>query len=271
MYVEAVVLDNLVVDACLLFFVLKTLRQKVNKWGMIVACAFGVGFALSAPLLIFDGILGVLVKLAQAFLMSVMLDFSFNKVLLKTGLLLLYTFLFGGMLYAVFNFFGVSTVSGMFNGYISSYPLGAIFAVLLLMGFMLFVLIKRLLKNKKIKDLCLPVMLQLNGKRAVVTGFCDSGNLLRSKSGKPVVMLNSNSLNHWFNSEEQIRLLLHKPPTKAIGYEPICINNANSKNMSFVFNAEKCVLNGTSYDVCVGVFKTESHVFDVILNSCMVV
>lgn len=270
-FVEAVVIDNLVVDFVLLFLVKKTLGQKVNKWGMTTACLFGVGFALSSPLLVFDGILGVLIKIAQAFFMCVMLDFGFKKVFLKTALLFLYTFLFGGMLTAFLNFLSVSTVSGMYVGYISSYPLGAILAVLVFMLYLCVVVINNFLKNKKIKQLCLPVTLKINGKKVVVMGFCDSGNMLKSSEGKPVLMLNSGSLWHWFNDEQQLRLLLFKPPKFAKKSEIISVKSAVLSEKVLLFSADECFFNGKTFDVMVGVFKMKNNMFDVILNNAMVV
>lgn len=270
-YVEAVVIDNLVVDFVLLFLVKKTLREKVCKWGIATACLFGVGFALSSPLLLFDGALGVFVKIAQAFLMCVMLDFGFKKVILKTVLLFLYTFMFGGMLTAFFNFLGVSTISGMYVGYISSYPLGAVLAALIFMFYLCFTILNRLFKIKKVKQFCLPVSLKINGKNAVVTGFCDSGNMLKSKKGKPVLMLNSNSLWHWFNKEQQLRLLLFKPPSFTNNFEIISVKSAVAEEKVILFSADECVFKGKTFDVMVGVFKMQNSVFDVILNNTMVV
>lgn len=270
-YVEAVILDNLVVDALLLFLVLKTLGQKINVWGLILACFFGVGFALTSPLLLFDGVLGVLIKIAEAFLMCIMLQFSFKKIFLKTTLLLFYTFAFGGMLLAVLNFLGVTTVDGMYIGYVSEYPIGAMFAIFIAFIILCFWMLKALLKTQKIKKLCMPVMLKINGKTAFLNGFCDSGNLLKTKNGTPVVMLNSFVLKNWFSSEEQIKILLKKPPNNKCLCEIISVQSAVKKENVLVLKAEACVFNNKNFDVFVGVYKMKSSVFDVILNSNMVV
>ena len=79
-FVEAVLLDNLVIDAVLLWLVLLTLRLKVNVTGLILASIFGAGFALTSPLLSFGGILGFLIKIVVAIIMCVMLCLNFKKM-----------------------------------------------------------------------------------------------------------------------------------------------------------------------------------------------
>ena len=83
-FVEAVLLDNLVIDAVLLWLVVLTLRLKINVTGLILASIFGAGFALTSPLLNFVGIVGFLVKIFVAVIMCVMLCLDFKKLFYKT-------------------------------------------------------------------------------------------------------------------------------------------------------------------------------------------
>ena len=270
-FVEAVLLDNLVIDAVLLWLVLLTLRLKVNVTGLILASIFGAGFALTSPLLSFGGILGFLIKIVVAIIMCVMLCLNFKKIFYNFVLFVIYTFAFGGLLIAVFNFLSVPTVSGLNVGYVSNYPLGAIFALLLLFVVLMFLMIKKHHKVKKFDSLCKNVLLKINNKSNLVQGFCDSGNVLESSNGRPVLVLNPNSLNRWFNAQDELKLFLNKPFDSLSNCETITINSACGSEKMLLFEAQSCIIDGIDYEVMIGVSKKQIGNFDLILNSKLVV
>ena len=90
-YVEIVLLENLLIDGLVLWLVIKSLKLKTNWWGLICASLLGSVFALFSVSIDVSGVLSVLIKLLVAFLMCVLVCFNFKKVFVKTLLFVLST------------------------------------------------------------------------------------------------------------------------------------------------------------------------------------
>lgn len=269
-FVETVILENLLIDSLLLWLVLKSLRLRTNWAGLLLAGLFGAGFALASPLIQVGGVLAILIKIAAALFMSIMLCLNFRKLLFKTGLFLLYTFAFGGCLIAIFTFMGVRVVDGMALGYLSDIPLGAMLAGAIIFAIVLSRALSRVFKMAKVVRFCRPISITVNNRRVDFQGFLDTGNTLTSSGGRPVVVVGSGELKRWFEPSQQFCLLMKKfDKLNLKNAEVITVKSLAGKQTLLVFDAEDCSFGHKKVEVAVGVcgggFRFGDH-FNAILS-----
>jgi len=269
-YIEIVLLENLLIDGLLLWLVLQCIRVKTNWWGLVLASVFGSGFALASPSIQLDGVLAIGLKIGVAIIMCIMLCLNFRKLWLKTLLFVLFTFGFGGVLIALFSFMGVSTTTGLVFGYNTDIPLGAILAGIIIFAIIIFRLIKKFYKHKKIVQFYYEIELTINHQQSILRGFLDTGNTLDNAQGKPIVVVGSKQLNQWFDANEQLALLMGKYGLIGLSnFQTLEVQSVAGKEKIFVFDVEKCMFECKPKEVAVGVCLNEKFFrkgFDVILN-----
>ncbi|MBQ7977283.1 MAG: sigma-E processing peptidase SpoIIGA [Clostridia bacterium] len=250
--IEYVLLDNFLIDALLMTLTIKTLRLPFSKAGIMCASAFGAGFAVISPLINVGGILAILMKLSVAFVMAFMACFSLKRVFSRFLVFALYTFAFGGALVAIFTFLGVQVYDAMYIGYVSSLPLGT----LLVCAFMFFVAILRLirlLKNKRTWGNSVNFEIEILGKRKKVKGFIDTGNTLKNREGKPVVVLPERELSFWFSAHDRMMIMFDKGQSLGLkNLDFIVVGSFGGSYKMRVFDA-KITIDGKESEACVGV------------------
>ena len=249
---EYVLLDNFLIDALLLALTLKTLRQPLSRWGIILSSSFGAGFAVVSPLICVTGILAILLKFLVAFIMSFIVCFSFRRILPRFLLFTLYTFAFGGGLIAIFTFMGIQVYDAMYIGYVSSLPLGTILVSTLAFGAICFRLI-RYLSHRKAWENSIQLGIEILGKMKTIRGFVDTGNTLKNREGKPIVVLPERELRHWFDTHARMALLIGK--TNGLGLknvDSITVNSLGGNYKMLVFDAE-IIIDGAKVPACVGI------------------
>ena len=271
-YVEIVLLENLLIDGLVLWLVIKSLKLKTNWWGLICASLLGSVFALFSVSIDVSGVLSVLIKLLVAFLMCVLVCFDFKKVFVKTLLFVLYTFMFGGALIAIFSFFGISTSHGVGISYNSEIPVGLILSCSVILFIVIFMLIKKFYKNKKMQSLYFDFYLTINQKKQKLKGFLDTGNTLVSSMGKPVVLISQKWIERFFNSRELMLFYLQKYSNIGLkDLQTLSVQSLAGKQEIVIFDADCCELNHKKVNICVGFCKDAffKKDFDAILNSKM--
>lgn len=272
-YVENVLFENLIIDSLILFLVAKTLKEKTNWWGIVISSLFGAVFALFSVKIDVNGFFAILIKLFVCMCMAYLLDFSYKKLFLKSGLLFLYTFLFGGMVTAIFGFLGISAKNGLAITYLSDIPIVGITVLCLVLCLWLLYYLRKLYKHKKISAFLYDISLSINKKNAVLSGFLDTGNTITSKTGRPVVMIAQKELKRFFNDRELLFFALkeyEKLPIKKP--QIISVASISGKTEVLVFEAEECIIDKNNVDICIGVcdnkmFKNKG--FDAILSPKM--
>ena len=269
-YVENVLFENIVIDGLILFLVSKTLKEKTNWWGVAFSSLFGAVFALFSVKIDVSNFLFFVIKLCVCFCMSYMLCFSFKKIFTKSFLLLGYTFVFGGMVYAAFSVFGMQITDNFL--YASSVPVVGIVSLCFVMFLCLQYCIKRFFAKKKISAFLYEITLFINNKKAVLNGFLDTGNTLVGKDGKPVVMISEKLLKNFFNSDEMLSLVLKKyQKLKGINPQELCVLSVAGKTKVLSFDA-RCQINKKDIDICVCVYDDKMFCgkgFDAILSPKM--
>lgn len=263
-FVDVVLLENFLIDSVLLLLVLKTLNKNTKKSGIFVSALFGAVFAVLSVGVAVNGIFAVIIKIVVAFLMTAALEWNFEKILLKTLLLLLYTFCFGGMVLCLCSFFGMPVQN---NGFVTTYsneiPVGAICALLVLFACLFFKMLKLFYKKRQIQKFCYNIAFEINGKTLELKGFLDTGNSI-TKNGKPVVLLEEQQLKMCFNKPFDYNLFLTT-------CENLNVNGISGTQQICVFKPTCCVFGGKKQDVFVGVVGKNFCFgeFDVILNPKM--
>lgn len=260
-FVETVFVENLIVDLFLLWLTSKTLNRRQSWQNLFMAAGFGSVFAILSSNLAVSGVVALGLKLSVAFLMCVSLDFSFNKILQKTGLFLFYTFCFGGLLIAIFWFLGKPTNADLGLICSTNLPVGAILVLVLVFCYLCFCGIKKFYKKQKIDKFCYDLKLTIFGKEIVLKGFLDTGNSVFDSQNNPVLITN----------KKHLKVLLEKDFDKFLNcpYELINIKSVSGSKQVLVFRPDKCEFDGKTKNVAIGLCDDNLFVksdFDVILN-----
>ncbi len=270
-FIEAVLLDNFLIDFLMLLLVMIALKRKVNWVGIVLASVFGAGFALASPTFFISGFWAFLVKFVAAVVMCIILELNFKRLFIKTTLFILFTFGFGGMLIAMFSFLGVSVSTGISVGYISSLPLGAIFASLGLFVVWLVYMLKKRFKITTVTKCCDKVKISINGKEKILNGFLDTGNTLQDEFGKPLLVMNLKKLELWLKKDEMLAVMLHSKKSCVNNARYIPVQSAVGQGKMLIFDAENCVYKGKNFKVAIGLISKDFTDFDIILSPKMVV
>lgn len=189
-YIEAVILNNLLVNYFLIYAVIITLKVELNKLRIFFSCLIGTVFAVAMPYLGDGGYL-FLIKIGLAFLMcAVYAKYkNFKQYLLSLIVFTSYTFLAGGLVIACCGLnYGVNDGFDFLNQNNLVPALGALAGI-----FVIFTVKKILnyIKNIKINSNS-KVIIKVGKKEYECDGFYDSGNKLYDKFGLPAVVLDKN-------------------------------------------------------------------------------
>ncbi len=189
-YIEFAFLENFLLDGLLLYLAIKCARAKVSPLRLVLAAAAGGGEAIVFPLLSLPLPLAYLVKfLGGAVLALVAAKGGFKTSLFVACAFFALTFVLGGMLVAVYSFFGVSYAEG--EGYlVEGAPVALVFAG----GGILLIAVTRLAaafyRHRRWKRELLPCSMTVGERTVRWTGLADSGNRL-SFRGKPVCVVSA--------------------------------------------------------------------------------
>lgn len=189
-YFEYAFLENFMLDGLLLYLALRCARAKIAPLRLLLAAAVGGGEALLFPLVALPLPLLYLVKFAGGTLLPI--------VATKGGLKLTFfsacaffalTFVLGGLLVALYSFFGVPYVEG--EGYlVEGAPVALVLAAA---GIFLAVGVKAIgafYRFRARKKELLPCRVTVGERTVRWTGLSDSGNRL-SFRGKPVCVVSA--------------------------------------------------------------------------------
>ena len=269
--IEYVLLDNFVIDCILLYCTHKLLRLPTNEWGIVLASTCGAVFALFSPLLNFDGVYIVLIKLFVALVMTLVAGLSFYKLFLRFLCFVALTFLFGGMLIALCYFAGVNVVQGASIMYFSEIPLGSVSGLGFV--FLLFCvhLCKRIWQRVKFTQFLCKVDLTINSKTITLDGFLDSGNNLRTKDNVPIIILKEEDLKFWFSFSDRMNILMGKcQGVKLKNPQKVNISSVGNSTNILVFEADNLCIQNRNYSVAVGIDNSRHFKnFSILLNNEM--
>ena len=183
-YVEYVLLENFLYDGGLLWLAYRAAKVEAKGWRLCLAAGVGAVFAVIYPLLRLQALLGGICKIAVGVLLC-LLPFEGVRVrgrgrqfFLTVALFFAFSFGFGGALLGVYGPLSLG----------EKIPSGWIFVGF--MGLMIWGLwlIKRLYKKRNVHVGCYACQVYMDGKKQMVQGFYDSGNLA-TYNGLPVCFI----------------------------------------------------------------------------------
>lgn len=178
-YWEYAFVENFLLDYLLLYLAVKCSRGRVSVWRLVLAALIGSGEALLFPVLAMPPWCSYLVKFLGGALIAIcaVADRNRKSYVVTVAMFFLFTFALGGLLTAVYSFFGIEYVEG--RGYlVESIPVSlllsasGLFAIACLHG------IKTLTRIQFLHKHTYPCTLK-NGSHTIRCNcFADSGNFV---------------------------------------------------------------------------------------------
>ena len=268
-YIEHAILDNMVVNSLLLYFTLKTVKSRVSKWRIFLSALVGTAFALLLPLLHFNGIASVAVRLfIGAFMIFIIQSRSVKRFTLAYLIFLTYTFAFGGMVFGILSMWAAPV----------HVPIGMVLGVAVVFALIMRLLVKYLNVRHSMSNHLQDVVIHHKGERFKILSYMDTGNRLTDPaSGSPVVIISLSLFFKMFPEVDAGQLVLGKLD-KNSGIENgryIPFTTVGQEGKMFTFSPQKLEIEkGKTYeDVRLGVsMKGFRDVvkYDALLNANLV-
>ncbi|MBQ8431218.1 MAG: sigma-E processing peptidase SpoIIGA [Clostridia bacterium] len=227
-YVEYVLIDNLVINHLILLSTATFGKLKNNKPRMFLSALLGTIIALISPIL--PSYINFAIKPLLAICM-ILLAFKIENIKKFFVCLMLFfvsTFLYGGACFGIcemlnINFFVTNGPTYQYN-----FPIGLILLICLILYFCLKNIVKYCLNQHKNSKFLFEIKLVNNNTTCKTTAFLDSGNKI-SINGKAVSIINFKTFNSLFPNIKIQDVLLKKPlPIKNQAY--IKINSISTKD-----------------------------------------
>lgn len=191
-YIDIVLIENLIMNYIILFTTAVVLKIKVNHIRLILASLLGAGYSIIA----YMGIIKVYSSIILKIILSVLIIYiAFNPQNIKKmckDLLLFYlaSFVFGGAAFALIYIIKPQNIL-MKNGlFLGTYPLktvmlGAIVAFCIIIG--AFAIIKNKISKK---DMFCEIEILINQKKIKTKAMIDTGNMLKEPiTNVPVIVV----------------------------------------------------------------------------------
>ncbi len=264
-YVDVLIILNLYINFFLIRSSAVLLRRNISRKRTVLAAligAFGSLIILAPPLAFYITIpykiiLGASIVFA-AYGRQKLKDFGICALFF-----LLISFLFGGIITALWNFF--APVGMVLNNGVCFFNIPIAALVAFTAGIYFLLKFVKTLTDKKKRKLC-EVSIVINDKTVSLQGLCDTGCEIRDIfSGKPVIICCYEKISGFLPEDiteylagnldvvEKIRLI----PCRTVG----------SRTVIPVFKAKSITVDGKSADALVGVSKTRlGEDFDCIFN-----
>ncbi len=190
-YIEYAFLDNMIINYVLLKTATRCAKIKTRFIFLFLSSLLGTAVALILPLvkLPFTLLIGIKILLAVT---MVYISGKFIKVksyFITLAFFILFTFLCGGFLIALFTFAGVDYNQYFLLNNDSVIPIGISVLIIYVASLFVTKVTKTLLKERNLKPFLRSCIIVVNKKKFSVNGFIDSGNgLYDKKSGLPVIV-----------------------------------------------------------------------------------
>ena len=206
-YIEYVLIDNMVINYLIIVLSLKMLKLEQKVYRILLASAVGTLFAFVMPLINLSGVLLFIFKMLVGLIIVL---FVLNKQQLKRLMrfyltFLMFTFVMGGVCFA-FIYVLAGEVSG--TTYSLDVPVGLLLLIVVLWTRYVLKLIKAIQKRHTQTYYIYEINLTLRKKNIKINAYFDTGNLLVDVStSKPIIIVNFAKVIDDFNNDE-IRAVL---------------------------------------------------------------
>ena len=208
-YVEYVIIDNMVINTLILLLTKIILHQKTSKTRIFLSALLGTVVAVFSPLL--PAVICNIIKIPLGLCMTIVAFKSKNvkKLLISFAVFTLCTFVFGGACFGIMQVLGIEVIINNGISYTYKFPVGAV----LLVCFVTYVAIKNIVlylhQKKKQQEFYYDTTLCENNKKISVTAFLDTGNKLVVDE-KSVSIINYKTFNMLYPKISLADILLKK-------------------------------------------------------------
>ena len=233
-YIECVLIDNLIIDSLILLTCQKISKNSTTKLKVFLSSLLGAVIALFSPL--FPSFVNLLIKPFVAVLMVIVAfrPTKIKKILINTILLFFVTFLYGGAMIGIMEILNIEFTLTNGVNYVNNFPIG----LALLFCAITYIALKNIITYCSVKQknsqFLYTAMLTEGAKQISITAFLDTGNCI-VKDGKPVTIINFKTFNMLFPTISITDILLKKNlPIKNQTYTEInSLSNMNEKILLF--------------------------------------
>jgi len=216
-YLEYVIINNMVINSVLLWFVFKTIKHRAVWWRILLSAAVGTGFALAMPLIQIPGVGGAIamvgIKIFVGAFMVFVACWNMNWVRQVLFFLLFtaYTFALGGAIYGITFAAQSAQTSLLFFTQATSVPIGVFVGGAVGFLWVLSKLIKFLNVRHSINNYLRDVIITYKDNKFKITSYLDTGNrLVDPKSNAPVVIITMSLFLKMFPDISVDRIALNK-------------------------------------------------------------
>lgn len=241
-YIEDVIIDNLVINFIILSLTIFSLREKNKIIKTFLSSVIGCGFSIILTFFNLSLVYTILIKVLTGLIMCcvVIHKFTLKKWLLFFTVFLSFTFLMGGFCFFIIYLFGGEVYSVKNMQYNLPVSLGVIFALLGAYVYLLIKAIKIFYKKQKLENFNYTLLIKANDKKIKVKAYLDSGNLLQdSLTGLPVVIVNFYTALNLFNKEICLMDFLTERLNHKIKGRYIDVGTVSGKSKMFIFKPEQ--------------------------------
>lgn len=190
-YIEYAFLDNMIINYVLLKTATRCSKVRTRFIFLFLSSLLGTVVALILPLVSLPPVILISIKLLLAVTMVYISGKFINlkAYFITLTFFVLFTFLCGGFLIALFTFAGVDYNKYFLLNNDSVIPIGISVLFIYIASLFVTKVTKIILKERNLKPFLRSCVLIVNGKKFSVKGFIDSGNgLYDSRSGLPVIV-----------------------------------------------------------------------------------
>lgn len=284
LYVEYIIIDNLVINMLILLCTKATMKLKAKFYRVFFSALLGTVFSVCSPLFHLHNVVLIFMKIILGVIMILILApyKTVRDFILSFICFLAFTLLLGGACIATLLMFGTSLESLSNGGYDIAVPLGVILLIVSLYVAIIIAVARFVSQKRSIEQFIREVELSIGKKILKFNAFIDSGNkLIDRKSGLPVIILSIKLLEKYFSKKELEDLILNygKSNEKLFrGVHTIPYSTISGENKKMiVFEADSICIKGNDKEYItnkfmVGVtYKSFSDVvkYDMLLNPSM--
>lgn len=188
-WIEDVIIDNMVIDTLILLSVKNIAKLNAKKWRIFISTLFGTTIAIISPVL--PSFINLIIK---PFVAVVMIILAFDlktwkKFFATYFLFFLTTFVFGGASIGLCEMLGIKYKLESGVSYQNQIPIGVIMLVCVFVYFCLKNAIKFCFSRHKIDNLQYKITIINNEKKCDITAFLDTGNCLYHNN-MPITIIN---------------------------------------------------------------------------------
>ncbi len=272
-YIEYVIIDNLIINYILLTLANKLCNASVSKKRLIVADIVGTTAVVFMPWIGNISYLLLLYRFGVAILMCLVLKrWDFAKYISFLLTFVTITFLFGGFLIATLSIFDiVYTTSGLlFLNF--EIPLSLFVVPIWIYSVLVNKIYHFVISKIRYSKLTYNATIYTASGHYNLTAFLDTGNELTDSDGSPVLVMELKTFCRVFKDFPLQKLLMNGVDDNLLeGAHYINVDTVNRKEKMLVFRVEKLVLHNTAGDssynnVMVGISRRNFNDYNLILH-----